>query len=688
MPGFDVHAPDLELLTNHFIEASAGTGKTYTIEQLVKRLVCEKGLALDEILIVTFTKAATFELKKRIASHGIVGESIFTIHGFCLHALQSHAFESSFPLSGVKIAGSSAPLQGIARDILKSDLGIHPKQLEVLLSMHRQDGHALVAHLTRLASQRIPIAVPPPFSDLTTRMQALSYDPEQLLHDLCTQAPLYGKTTDRQRRLKNEIKCAFEQFVQGEWLQPALLLLQESNRLKHHTPALHYPDALGKLLPLVEEALNPWNILATVAERVRCAIERHISQNECLFFEDLIISMKTLVKQSSFAAAVRTRYRAVFIDEFQDTDPDQWEIFSTLFLGHVPLYLVGDPKQAIYRFRRADIYTYLKAKEQMGHCVSLETNFRSSPPLVEGLNALFADLKFPLPRLGTHLDSPPVQSGKEDLDPLLPPIISLKAHDEASLFSQVISAIEEHPHLSAAVLVKDRYQAQRFAAASPLPVRLHRTRSLLDSEAIERLKEWLRALVDSQDNQVQLLLQGRFSTCTPSQITLWGEMLPQCGILSVMREIIDVTAPSLVRQRGGEMLMHDLLHLAELLEARGGDDLLETLELLCQEDPEQEELKGRQWSEGKAIEVMTIHASKGLEFDLVFPIGLALPPTEKRDLVYCPERHTLSPSLEAWEQHQKELSAEAVRQFYVACTRAKKRLYLPSIEGESACINL
>jgi len=696
MLGFDVHDPSLPLLQDHFIEASAGTGKTYTIQQLVKRMILEEGCKLEEILIVTFTRAATCELKERIRKELTLSgllvqgeESIFTIHGFCSYALQGQAFETSFPLVHQDTTSSGTCLKQVVKDVLTGDVSfLHPKQLEQLFSLHRQDGQALVAHVARLAGCRIPVEVAPSWRTLDMTVQRLLHEvcPQQLLEDLLQLATVYGKMSDRKKEIKPAIRASFEACVQGHWLQPSFLLFHPDNRLKRgETPVLKYGNLIQQLVGYIQQALDVWGILANLVEHVRLRLEERIAEQEWIFFEDFIKRMEEKVSDPVFAQALRDRYRVVLIDEFQDTDPRQWKIFSTLFFHHRPLYLIGDPKQAIYRFRQADIYTYLEARHQLGHLSYLGKNFRSTPPLVQGLNQLFQHLSFPLPRLHQEMSYQPVAAGREDNSPLLPPLVLLKAPDEEALFHQVISAIEAHPALSAAVLVKDRYQAQRFLTVCPLPVSLRRSRSILDSPALACLEHLLMSLLHPYNHHaMELVLQGRFCGCTAEDIWTWSIWLQEEGLLCCLYRILQKVGPQLMHQHAGEQIFHDLIHLAELLTGREETDLLEALDALKLEDPEQDAFKGRQIAEEQTIQVMTTHVSKGLEFDLVFPVGLALSPTEKRELVYCPESHKLTYREQAWQDHQEELSAERARQLYVACTRAKQRLYITVIEGEKS----
>src|SRR5438105_10454959 len=124
-----------------------------------------------------------------------------------------------------------------------------------------------------------------------------------------------------------------------------------------------------------------------------------LSEEEFLNPDMILERMKESLKNGEFLNAVKGKYKSAIVDEFQETDAIQWEIFQNLFSDVQALYLVGDPKQSIYRFRNADVYTYLKAKDFLGpdNVYHLDTNYRSSPQLVSALNALFSNRSIPLP---------------------------------------------------------------------------------------------------------------------------------------------------------------------------------------------------------------------------------------------------------------------------------------------------
>ncbi|MCB0916824.1 MAG: UvrD-helicase domain-containing protein, partial [Actinobacteria bacterium] len=143
------------------------------------------------------------------------------------------------------------------------------------------------------------------------------------------------------------------------------------------------------------------NRLARLTATGLAELERRLARHSLLTYQQLLNRVQAAVagpKNSGVLNTLRSRFRVALIDEFQDTDPVQWEVFRRLFVEGDPtgpaLVLVGDPKQAIYSFRGADIATYLGASGLVQRRANLTRNFRSTPRLLDGLNALFADARF------------------------------------------------------------------------------------------------------------------------------------------------------------------------------------------------------------------------------------------------------------------------------------------------------
>ncbi len=771
MPGFDVLNPTFPLPKRLFLEASAGTGKTFAIEHLfIRFLLNEIDLEMGHILIVTFTKAAVADLRKRlrktlektiellrtetrfppyIEAKVQEGEEalflalkklgralanfdelrLFTIHGFCFHTLQEIGLEGQIALDQGENE-SSRSLEESIKDFLRTEIHadlISPWQLECLLKSYRHDISALVCQLTKLVGQRIPIDRRPPFKESfalykeTLRQLIRDYHiaPQHLLEDLVNLASGFKEMCDRKKNLKGEIQSALEDFViqidDPREISSVLLKYEQENRLKRPVECfLHYPGFLEelqeKILPLVKDLVDPRMIEAILAEEIRVWVEKVIEKEEWVFFEDLIRIMEEKVKQPQCCQTIRKQYRVVFIDEFQDTDPKQWNIFSTLFLSSQFsgfFYVVGDPKQSIYRFRNADLYTYFQAQGlfSVNNRHSLDTNFRSTPSLVEALNSLLKPVKdlFPLPRYSSAFSYPPVKPGIREEYEWKDGKKSLhfcQCGTEAGFYPFIAAEIERlhalHtlPYSSFAILVKDRYQAERiqsFLKHRGLPATTKRSRHLTESMAFPILYDLLMAAHCPQDlNAIKRALGSPLFPESLKDIqdipldTLQlfhrlHQSLEEKGVLSFFRTLMEEEGKQerLLSQEGGDELYAELLQLIELLAQEGSTS--ETA-LFCFEkwkvESESERLKVRQHKKD-AVQILTIHVSKGLEFDVVFPIGLLLSSQARRALFRDDEHHCLTLAEDKLLLHSQEVDAEKMRQFYVAVTRAKKRLYLP-----------
>ena len=702
MRGFDVLDPQLDLKKNYFLEASAGTGKTFTIENLVVRLV-QEGMSVDKILVVTFTRAATLELKlrirKRLEENGMRNAlatwdeaKIFTIHGFCFHTLKEHAFETDFPLTQTEESANQESQKRILKDFLRTGLPaeeIHPRQLEKALKKGRCGMDGLLQALAQPAAtvgrsyQAIQKEVEEVLERCNSKPGAQKLDGLKLIE----LAPAFKGFCDRQGNVHPEYREGFfraARILQGnieDLIDLPLVKMIPANLKQKHS----YPEPLEELheslIPLLTEASDVHLILGRLARRASHFLKKICSRDDLFFYDDLILKMQHSIHNPSFSAAVRSEYDAVLIDEFQDTDPVQWEIFSTLFLNHLPLYLVGDPKQSIYRFRGADLYTYSQAKEALGEkaYATLTRNFRSQPSLVSALNTLFqraGDL-IHLPKTGQLISILPITAA-------LPQtaegkVVFCISEDEEALFGFMTAEIERLKqkegiaYRECAVLVKDRYQAQRFCALFGLPFATKKNESLLETAAFSVLEDLLLAAFNPRERPLVIKALGgplfgysmqQLGEAVESGVEplyRYHGILISAGILSFFQTVVEeLTFPN-------QDLYLDMWQLVEIIaeNTTSVEEYLPYLQKLKLEDPEAEILKARVKCTEDAVQVMTLHVSKGLEFEAVFPIGLML---------------------ESKVEEAEELS-EKMRQLYVAFTRAKRYLYIPVTHKEKSPIH-
>ena len=417
--------------------------------------------------------------------------------------------------------------------------------------------------------------------------------------------------------------------------------------------------------------------------------------------------MQALVQEEKAAYAIRSLYQAAIIDEFQDTDPVQWNIFQQLFLGNWPgsSYFVGDPKQSIYSFRKADIYTYLEAGERLGKeaKASLTTNFRSSSFLIDALNALFSQEHlshfFPLPKKGVSLSCPPALTASSENSPYLPHVgplhfwifpstHSLESVEELLLFPQIAHTLQEilPQESSVACLVKDRYQGEKlaqFLEKTKIPYHYPRPPSFATSRLLSGLQALIEAVLDPEHLQI-----ARFSPLLPdyaiedfafalSRSSL-QKVLQKKGWASFLDQLLRhpwlpdqmTICQYLLGTQGGTTMWEEVKILERLLLLRSQERECLQPHLLFDDFADwaaSQSIHAQTPSGCDALQILTIHASKGLEFDVVFPIGLIRGEKGGEN-----------------EEETQESDAEKMRLLYVALTRAKKQLFVPYIEGNAS----
>ena len=829
------------------LEASAGTGKTFAIENLVVRFLIEnrcdsEPLLLEEILIVTFTRAATSDLKDRIQrnllksiatvkaylSSGVIGDwcpdylraqldpgqlsakkvlrrleqalfsydqaQIFTIHGFCSRMLRQYSLEgdvSIIPTQNNDAILEKSILTRVVRDFLRTELdseSYSPAQLSSLLKESKRDLDKLQRQLLSDVSRGLSVRGPPSFKTLFLEFQSVMrnlkkeyvFEGEKVISDFYAQAPQYNKLADKKGHIHHEyieIVHRFADLFDREWcsekdfdglIRDGLFLCEafDPSRLKKRKksddpiPPLHYPKLLeilqGTLSSIVLQARHPGQLYARLVSDCQKFVRRFRNKEEMVGHNDLLTGMHRAISNPLFANKVRGLYSAAIVDEFQDTDPLQWEIFASLFMslnwkGY--LYLVGDPKQSIYAFRQADIYTYLKAANHLGSdaFATLDTNFRSQPSLISALNSLFSAAQnlFPLPKQNGSLAYRDVSAGistdkvfTDKASPIQFWIAKIEkskkgvTHDvyQDDFFPAIADALIKLRDNDGilfrqnAILVSDKYQAAELAPYLKklgIPVKNQRAVDLGSSPSFAAMRELLDGVLNYRNVSVfKLALAGRVINMTHQEI-LDLYTLPQEPLLLSLYRAFDLLRDILMNKgfgvfygqlmqttffSDGLTLMQRMLRMneglifycawqdvADLLvemeqkEALTPDGLLSFLEKFDPTSNDEEDKKMKAYFDAgeDGVSILTTHASKGLEFDVVFCLGLASQTKSKSERLIVMQ-DGVSQYLGApdgdddprYRLFHKENDAEKMRQLYVAFTRAKYRLYIPVIVSQ------
>ena len=697
------------------IEASAGTGKTYTLAGLATRYVAELGVPVAELLIVTFTRAAAGELRNRVRRQLVAAAS---------HLRGEPGPELPEPwlvrLGEVATAERVLRLGRLEQAITEFDAmtiaTIHSFANLALGTMGTGGGLDAGVRLVDDTAERVTEAC----SDVLASAAVGARSGDLALPSLGT---LVGATT----RTLAEPDLVLEPRTVDQCDDPELLLLAD----------------------LVERSI------AVVGERRLRA--------GTMSFDDVLRHLRSALDGPGGTAvreALRWRYRVVMVDEFQDTDPVQWEIFDTLFGSPdagTRMVLVGDPKQAIYAFRGANVHTYTRAVATRPGLVrrSLETNWRSDGDLLHALDTVFAGATFGSPEITfvpvhpaeQHVGHRLVDDRERGIAPLS---LRLALGDDLergsrgwigvddarrAIFADLgerLSELLSHAHLPAetvgsrrlrpsdvAVLVRNANEGAavlRALADRRIPAVVVKGRSVLASEAAREWRLLLEAVARPSDSRRarafalscfvgmdadELAALGDTELGDlQEQLWRWVGTLVGDGVTEFVRRVWADTevAARVLGTPDGDRTVTDLSHLAELLQDAAPHDHLSVSGLLAALDRDPDELADpdteggvaarRIESDEEAVQIMTVWGSKGLEFPVVcVPTlwdkpsgGPGSPPVIYQDEEDGRRHFDLAPRGE-WPtkadaarrstRSRGEVVGENLRLLYVALTRAR-----------------
>ncbi len=748
------------------VEASAGTGKTWAICGLVLRLLLEAGLVVQQVLVVTFTKAATAELKDRIRSRidqalqqlrrgpqagpsgdafidrllaqlraqGLADETlaarldqalqdfddaaIFTIHGWCQRALSDTPLAAGMPLRQ-DLQADDTPLRlQVAQDFWRRQVvhvGLPPALLAQLA--RRGDSPERWAQLLQrqqarpLARAIWPEDSPPggpglaPLAAAFAAAQAAWRDGrDSFLAGLAAALPSLHKTTFNAANVA-AATAAWDALLAGSDPLAETELDPKKPRLPRFTttalkpkknmppPAAHPFPALAQALLEARAAqqqalaLARLRLLRQWLETGPEALQQAKRQARVLAYDDLLLNLHQRLcgaPGEALARGLRQRYPAALVDEFQDTDPLQYAIFRRIYLdpaAPLPLFLVGDPKQAIYSFRHADLRTYLRARSEATRQATLADNQRSVPLLVQACNALFSrhpaafrqpGLHFMPVGVGGRARTPLHESGPPRAPlqlwalPAEPPLSRPDAHAAAAAataaeIARLLAAaqagdlrlgpgVDGKPVAAddIAVLVRSHRQGalmrQALLACGVASVEQSQA-SLWDSTDAAELQQVLAAvLAPRQAGTVRAALATTLLGLDASALAALGEdeagfaahvqaldelrqLWAGRGVAVMLRRLQSLYAvpARLLARADGERRMTNLLHLAECLQQAAAphptpEALLQWLQRQ-RSDPlarDAEATQLRLESDRHRVQIVTIHRSKGLEYPFVF----------------------------------------------------------------------
>lgn len=816
---FDVCHTNIETgLT--LLEAGAGTGKTYSLVRIIARHLVENDLKIDQILTVTFTRAATAEIKSRL--HELLSDisaclkntdqnpqktndlvehwrqshhpcletaqlnistalanfdsaAIFTIDGFFQRLIKEFAFEAN-SLFSVELDPDEKPMiQAALRDYWRQHVySLNSEKLEIFRSYikfddtlnfvinalpvdddqfdpryrhsaneaidnYAQHWRSFTEELNRNKAELIDFCQNPPiaFATRAAPFRLKGTKTIQLIEDILRQPEnisFANEGIDRisYQYLKNEAslkKGKNHPFDENVVSVKLIDFFQKVDRLLDAQPQGLKSAYLGEILQFTRTQLH------------RIKTERHVQSYTDIthsLASMLDCSAKTEIRES-LQNTVRQRYRAGLIDEFQDTSPKQCSIFLNLF--HDPelfFHIIGDPKQSIYRFRGADVFSYIQASQRADRSYELLTNYRSSARMIHAVNQVFKKssdpflveekITFTRARWPEQDETPEVPLGApalhlHTLASDVGPAVAQKAAFAHCISSNILSILGQpwskiQPDKKGvieasdiAVLVRTGKEGnQLYQAISRLniPVTLNTRTSLIESNETRELFSILSALLEPRKadllrtalltaplNSGKWLMtenQDEFDRITYMMAEFhrqWQDHGLMPMILNFVRHF-DVRS-TLLRLSRGQRKVTNFMHLVELLDEKARQEslspsaTLQWLEMAIQGsviDVQAEALELRISTDDSAVQIITQHSCKGLEFPIVLatcscPQGIAHPYPPPRlnyhhpstlEARFAAEEDTCEDTL---EQRRRETLADAVRLAYVALTRSQ-----------------
>lgn len=791
------NAANVPLTGSNLIEASAGTGKTYSIAILMLRLILERQIAVKEVLMVTFTKAAVAELQDRIrlfirkaykASKGeeiddklimtLVAEEIsregqqeicerlnaalllldetavMTIHSFCQQTLNEFAFETGQLFDAETLREQKTLINEEVDHFWRTEVVTIKKEL---LGVMLKEGLSK-ALITDVVSKNLSGTV------------YITYNPEETY--AFSQADQESNWAVIESLVNNVAFCREKWYNYIIDNETELRKLAAGNKLatKHLLPFIDDPELFmnliakkrdsgyvrtlfGVLIEGLDEIANQKNevsiyvrglighIYHIAIQIITKNIEAYKNRNSVMTFDDMIDNLHKATSGDNgaiLATLLQKKYKAVFVDEFQDTDKLQYEIFERIFGEGSILFYIGDPKQSIYAFRKADIQTYFKASQAVKNQYGMNTNYRSAPKLIAAMNNFFQ----PKPDFDTfHFRNSaegikyiPVKAptGIEDMglycgaNKMIPMIVYEVDDEDAIALSTARSILEllSNPNYnfqrngcktsitpgSIGVLVRKGDQGKlikKELSKMGIPAVTIDETTILKSNEAKHISFLLNAFQDPVRGNINKALLVPYTGIDRVQLLAidedvlveqfksYGQLWETDGIyVTLSKFFVDYEVKGRLmndQQNQGERSLTNLIQLTEILHKVQTNKQFVNVELINWLNKalegmaiEGDEYEQRVESDEDAVNIVTIHKSKGLEYPIVYAPFLDLTIGEKYNFFSFRDRDRgnylfaikggLSPEQKAeWELQQEQ---ENRRLIYVAITRAVHQVYI------------
>lgn len=794
----------------NLIEASAGTGKTFTITRLFIRLLLEQELPVSSILVVTFTEAATLELRERIylllkeslkafnestsddpllqkllrtilpnkaqsllnnALNNFDNCAIFTIHGFCQRILSDYTFESDSTFGATLITDQQELIDEAACDFWR----IHfYNNSEMFISYAIQSKISPETFIDLFNKSKnyndlriIPETAMVDFYAIETSLISL-FDQLKLQWKLNRETiiKLLNSKTLKATKYKEQIITRMTEsmnlFCGSDKPDPVLFksfenfttpVIASNTKKNEQVIADPFFDLCAEFNKKADELCEAYlRYFEHLQKQSLDFISKQVGTNKALqnvlYFDDLLRKVhQTLGSEKNgkiLAALLAKKYGAALIDEFQDTDSVQYSIFSRIFSAPDSIsFLIGDPKQAIYSFRGADIFTYFDAVQQVTSKFSLTTNYRSDPELVTAVSSLFSHSENPFlfeqiqinelngdEKKTQHVTIDGVKqepfkiwfNSKEQSnyakEQSIPIKIAQKIAQLVYLGYKSVGYVGSQPITASHIAILVRTNSEAFLYQSALsqlaiPSVVDSSRSVFTTIEAQEMYYLLCAIAEPTDNRlINAALTLPFFGLNSRDIERclsdehWYSSFLEIfsssqniwfydGFGSMIRTFFNKVhlQDTILGLPSGERKLTNYLHITELLEheslkrhqrtsaviswladkIRGSSNGISDEEIIRLE------------SDSDTVKILTIHKSKGLEFDIVFCPSIAITGSEQRQTsAYIIHGQDNKPALVIGQEEKKELKcvldretlAENLRLLYVALTRAKSQCFL------------
>jgi exodeoxyribonuclease V beta subunit len=782
MANFDpINVP---LQGNNIVEASAGTGKTFSIGLLVLRLLIEKKIPLTKILMVTFTNAAVAELAARIrlfitkaikvAEGGKIKEedirtivekygdsdtleflknaltdfdeaSIQTIHSFCQEALNNYALDSGLSF-GLEV---QTDLNDIVLDSIKQfwrrEISILP--MEVLENLPEISMDVLKGVVDESIKGKIYIS--PEFEKVSTT------ELDKIIVEL----------KKKYLEEKEQIKCILQDIASKKIYIKGFNKNWGAALLEHGESFSGYLGLLGTdkayKIEICEKFFSPERELAlkmfasktslihylitACIKEVDIGLKEYLQKNHLLTYDGILKNMhNAVIEHEVFRNSLRRKFNAVFIDEFQDTDKLQYDIYNQLFGEDKILFYIGDPKQSIYAWRKADLHTYFQAKKNIPEerHYEMDKNYRSTSAYVEAVEEFYGRCKdaFSTGASGLDLRYLPVKAhngsavglkkGSEELKPLQIFNGETKGKIKSKVPKLVYEILNDGYLLDGVnvknsdigILVRTNKEAAQIkgllASAGIHAITIDDKQVFQDSQEAKSLRYVLQAVLDTTEANINKALLNSFTgydSITVAEIDKeelldlfrgYRKLWFRSGVYPMVKEYMKgfgVMQHLLeTSEANGLRILTDLTQILELLQEAEYRQELKPLGLyeylgkqIAGELQEGDEYQQRMESDEAAVKIVTIHKAKGLEYPIVIAPFLDLKSNETNFIktyayreegaggeykFYCKGLGTNEQKQLAKAQWEQENR----RLLYVALTRAKFNCFLFKTSGRGS----